>query len=87
MWQGKFKGRSYNIKSDSKIAARICLASTAGGFGGFCLSSVQPPFWIHWRLGELGRECENIGGGGGGGGEFKINRLISEAVKFNNAPN
>ena len=29
------------------------------GFAGDCgfgLSSVQPPFWIRWRLGELGRE-------------------------------
>ena len=47
-----------------------CLACSAGGFGGFRLSSVQPPFWIRWRLGELGRECENVGGGGGGEGKI-----------------
>ena len=67
------------------INAISAVACSAGGFGGFRLSSVQPPFWIRWRLGELGRECENVGGGGGG--EGKINRLPAEAVKFNNAPN
>ena len=43
-------------------------------FHGYCLlccslqcrrfwwfSSVKPPFWIRWRLRELGRECENGG--------------------------
>ena len=45
----------------------FCLACSAGGFGGFHLSSVQPPFWIHCRLGELERECENVGGGWGWG--------------------
>ena len=25
--------------------------------GGFHLSSVEPSFWIRWRLGVLGREC------------------------------
>ena len=30
------------------------LACSAGGFGG--LSSGLPLFWIHYRLGELGRE-------------------------------
>ena len=44
------------------------LACSAGSFGGFHLSSVQPPFWIRWRLRELGREWENVGGGGGGEG-------------------
>ena len=46
------------------------LACSAGGFGGFHLSSVKPPFWIRWRLRELGRECENVGGGGGGDFSF-----------------
>ena len=32
----------------------IVLACSAGGFGG--LSSGLPLFWIHCRLGELGRE-------------------------------
>ena len=41
------------------------LACSAGGFGGFHLSSVKPPLWIRWRLGELGREYESVGGGGG----------------------
>ena len=33
-------------------------------------SSVKPPFWIRWRLRELGRECENVGGGRGGEGKI-----------------
>ena len=32
------------------------IACSAGSFCGFHLSSVKPPFWIRWRLGELGRE-------------------------------
>ena len=40
---------------------RFHLACSAGSFGGFHLSSVKPPFWICWRLGE--DWGENVGGG------------------------
>ena len=47
------------------------LARSAGGFGGFHLWSVKPPFWIRWRLRELERECENGRRGWGRGTKNK----------------
>ena len=44
---------SYNLVQN-KMITWINLACSAGGFGG--LSSGLPLFWIHCRLGELGRE-------------------------------
>ena len=49
--------------------SRFTIACSAGGFGGFHLSSVKPPFWICWRLGE--DWGENVGGGGGRGRKNK----------------
>ena len=50
-------------ETEAKRSAILFLACSAGGFGGFHLSSVKLPFWICWRLGE--DWGENVGGGGG----------------------
>ena len=50
-----FRVPSKNSTLNSKIFSVVTpLACSAGGFGG--LSSGLPLFWIHCRLGELGRE-------------------------------
>ena len=55
--------RHFGFAGDwEKIGARMSVG-VGGGFGGFHLSSVKPPFWICWRLGE--DWGENVGGGGG----------------------
>ena len=55
-WQLKFRLCNFGLKSyfGFKLNSRCALACSAGSFGGFHLSSVKPPFWIRWRLRELG---------------------------------